>query len=203
MENTNEIPGAFGFTDFDEISESDRDFYLQSRIINRENKESEIDCISVNSNHEVAVAVKNYINVYNADGKYLYGYYIPTSKSKLISLHCENIEVYVDVFDVYFTIDRQGQVENLKYVSNSLNNRKIMGDLLVYANESQWTIDGLTFYSNCKELSKSDNLGNSVIIYKMSQSAQTASKENKYPILAVVIILLIMTCTNILKKHKQ
>ena len=196
MNVANEIPGKMNFMDVTEMNNSDKVLYSSSKIIHRECTDSEIQCISVNEGHEVAVAVDSYINIYDSNGKYQFGYFIPTSKYKLISMHSNCIEVYIDIYNAYFTIDKNGNVDNLLYVSDRNRNTKVFRDLLTYANESEWILGETKYNASDIELSQTDGNGIKTTIYKMSETERAYTKAN---ILPIFIIVFLIVCLLLLK----
>ena len=161
--------------DVTEMNESDKAIYSSSKIVHRECTDSEIQCISVNEEHEVAVAVDSYINVYDSNGNYQYGYSIPTSKYKLISMHSDCIEVYIDIYHTYYTIDKSG-------------NAKVFRNLLRYANESEWDLGDTKYNATDYELSKTDGNGNIITIYKMSEAKSAHTKASYLPVFVIVFV---------------
>lgn len=207
MQNGNEMPGKMDFVEVKEMSESDKEIYSSCKLVHKECTSSEIQCVSVNENNEVAVSVGSYINVYDPDGKYLYGYYAATPKPKYISLHDDYIEVYVDIYRVYFTIDKNGTVDHLYHIKNSTSNQKVVRNLLVYAkvyaNEMEWNLDDAQYYATDVELKKTDNSGTTITIYKMSENA-IKSRNIDFCIAMVFFCLLVIVFTfNIIWKISE
>ena len=188
---TDEIPGNIEFGDYSEMRQSYKSIFISSKIISKEHNDSRIQCISVNSKGEIAVSIGEYINVYDSDGSYLYGYYIASPKPNVISLHDNYIEIYFDIYSSYFTIDRNGVVDSMRNINFSSGNKKLSDSLYTYSHASKWNVGDITYISSGDELIKRDCDGNESIIYKMSEIVKK-SEINDLTIAVIVFGIFIM-----------
>ncbi len=203
MQNGNEMPGKMNFVEVKEMGENYKEIYSSCKLVHKECTSSEIQSISVNDNNEVAVSVGSYINVYDPDGKYLYGYYAATPKPKYISLHDDYIEVYVDIYRAYFTIDKNGKVDHLYHIKNSTSNQKAVRNLQVYKDEKEWNLDDAQYYATADELKKTDNSGTTVTIYKISENAIKSRNIDIFIAMVFFCLLIIVFTLNMIWKFSE
>lgn len=199
-DTVNEIPGSIEFSDYVEMSRNYKSIFGSSKIISKEHNDSRIQCISVNSKGEIAVSIGEYINVYDSDGNYLYGYYIASPKPNIISLHDNYIEIYFNIYSSYFTIDHNGAIDKMRNINISSSNKKLSDSLYSYSHAGKWNVSDITYISSGDELIKRDCDGNELIIYKMSEIAKKSEINDLTIAMVFFFIFIILFILNIIWK---
>ena len=192
------------FTEYKEMDDEFKSIFDSSKFIKSEHNEGRIQCVSVNSKQEIAVSIGTYVNVYDFEGNYIYGYYISTTKPNVISLHNQNIEVYIDIYKCYFVINQESTVSPMYRIESSKNNSIISNELYDFAHSSEWRVGDITLVSTGDKLLKKDRIGNEVTIYSMSEAAKKVEKNDYvYAMIFSIAIALLFALTIVIKVVRQ
>ncbi len=190
----NEISGTVDFPHYSEMSDAEKKSLSSCKSIKSEYNDGRIQCVSLNEQGDIAVSTGRYINVYDDDGAYQYGYYVNLDRLNLISLHENYVEVCNYVFKCYFIIDRNGEVHNMKHITFDAENNRVYHTLYDQTHANHWDLNGYTYVSSGDKLVKVDEDGSETIIYQMSENSRSTEVSSSTIALVLLSIVILFFC---------
>lgn len=192
--------------DFEE-SEFDYDLenYLGYYIINEEHIEERIQDYSININGEIAVAAGRYINIYDENGNYQYGYAMGSSDSCAINLTQSKIEIYRLRQRDLIRMDKNTGIISISAIKKSSVNEKELSKVSANMRSSITRIDGAEYKLNSTltEVKKIDQSGNEIIIYSSKGLKNNLDIFYSIAIFIIVVVIVIVYIKSIKSKSEK
>lgn len=89
-------------------------------IIHSEQIDERINDYAINENNEVAVATAKYINIYDENGIFLYGYSLSIYEAYAIDFHIDGIDIYRVRQQDLIRLDKEGHIVSVLSVESPL-----------------------------------------------------------------------------------
>ena len=162
-------------------------------IIHSEQKDERINDYAINENNEIAVATAKYINIYDENGVFLYGYSLSISGAYAIDFYIDGIDIYRVRQQDLIRLDKEGHIVSVLSVESTPENDKIISDIHKNMRQTSKEYNGYQYKMN-SSLTKLERIGSDgtkLIIYASSESSILFDCLFVISVVAIVTVILI------------